>query len=147
DKPIIHSLMDVDFYKDTMGQAIFHRHAAVPVKFAFQNRHKNVRLAECIDSGELRENLEHVRSLRFTRQELHFLMGTFEYSQPMFKLDYIEFLQTLRLPEFHLDKHDGQLILEFLGEWANVSRWETLALQIVAELYGEYSVHPFSPRE
>jgi nicotinate phosphoribosyltransferase len=138
DKPVIHSLLDVDFYKDTMGQAIFHRHAAVPVKLAFQNRHKQVRLAECIDIAELRENLDHVRSLRFTRQELHFLMGTFEYSQPMFKLDYIEFLQTFRLPEFHLESRDGQLVLEFIGAWASVSRWETLALQIVAELYGEY---------
>lgn len=138
DKPIIESLLDVDFYKDTMGQAIFHRHAAVPVKFAFHNRHTHVRLAECIDLAELREQLEHVRSLRFTRQELHFLMGTFEYSQPMFKFDYIEFLQTLRLPEFHLDARDGQLVLEFLGEWASVTRWETLALQIVSELYGKY---------
>jgi nicotinate phosphoribosyltransferase len=137
DKPIIHSLLDVDFYKDTMGQAIFHRHPHVPVKFAFHNRHKHVRLAECIDLAELREQLDHVRSLRFTRQELHFLMGTFEYNQPMFKLDYIEFLQTLRLPEFHIDTHDGQLTLEFLGGWASVTRWETLALQIVSELYGK----------
>lgn len=138
DKPIIQSLLDVDFYKDTMGQAIFHRHANVPVKLEFQNRHKHVRLTECIDLAQLRENLEHVRSLRFTRQELHFLMGTFEYNQPMFKLDYIEFLQTLRLPEFHIDTHDGQLVLEFLGGWASVTRWETLALQVVSELYGKY---------
>src|ERR1700752_22518 len=133
DQPIIQSLLDVDFYKDTMGQAIFHRHAAVPVKFAFQNRHKNIRLAECIDLAKLRENLEHVRSLRFSRQELHFLMGTFEYSQPMFKLDYIEFLETFRLPEFHLEVRDGQLVLEFFGEWAYVSRWETPAMQVVSE--------------
>jgi nicotinate phosphoribosyltransferase len=147
DKPIIHSLLDVDFYKDTMGQAIFHRHATVPVKLAFQNRHKHVRLAECIDMAELRENLEHLRGLKFTRQELHFLMGTFEYSQPMFKLDYIEFLQTLRLPEFHLDQRDGQLVLEFSGEWASVSRWETLALQVVAELYGRYQARKVPVRE
>ncbi len=136
DKPIIHSLLDVDFYKDTMGQAIFHRHPAVPVQLALQNRHKRVRLADCIDLSQLRENLEHVRSLRFTRQELHFLMGTFEYHQPLFKLDYIRFLQTLRLPDFHLDVRDGQLVLEFSGEWASVTRWETLALQVVSELYG-----------
>jgi nicotinate phosphoribosyltransferase len=138
DKPIIHSLLDVDFYKDTMGQAIFHRHPTVPVKFAFKNRNKNVRLAECIDAGKLRENLEHLRTLRFTRQELHFLMGTFEYGQPMFKLDYIEFLQRFRLPEFHVGVRDGQLELEFYGEWASVTRWETLSMQVVAELYGEY---------
>ncbi|HEX4997622.1 MAG TPA: nicotinate phosphoribosyltransferase [Terriglobia bacterium] len=141
DKPIIESLLDVDFYKDTMGQAIFHRHPATPVTFAFQNRHRHIRLADCIDLGRLREQLDHLRALRFTRQELHFLMGTFEYSQPMFKLDYIEFLQTFRLPEYHLDVHDGQLALEFSGAWPLVTRWETLALQVVAELYGEYQAH------
>jgi nicotinate phosphoribosyltransferase len=147
DKPIIESLLDVDFYKDTMGQAIFHRHPKVPVRFAFKNRHQNVRLAESIDLGKLRENLDHLRSLRFTRQELHFLMGTFEYSQPMFRFDYIEFLQTLRLPDYHLGQRDGQLELEFLGEWASVTRWETLALQVVAELYGEYQARDLGPRE
>jgi nicotinate phosphoribosyltransferase len=147
DKPIILSLLDVDFYKDTMGQAIFHRHPTVPVKFAFKNRNKNVRLAECIDAGQLRENLEHLRALRFTRQELHFLMGTFEYGQPMFKLDYIEFLQRFRLPEFHIDAREGQLELEFFGEWASVSRWETLAMQVVAELYGEYQQREMTGRE
>jgi nicotinate phosphoribosyltransferase len=76
--------------------------------------------------------------LRFNRQELHFLMGTFEYHQPTFKLDYIEFLKTFRLPEFHLEVRDGQLILEFFGDWAYVSRWETPAMQVVAELHSEY---------
>ena len=138
DKPIIQSLLDVDFYKDTMGQAIFHRHAAVPVKLAFKNRHQHIRLAECIDLAKLRENLEHLRGLRFTRQELRYLTGTLKYGQPMFKPDYIEFLETFRLPEFHLDSRDGQLVLEFFGEWATVTRWETLALQLVAELYGQH---------
>jgi nicotinate phosphoribosyltransferase len=137
DQPIIQSLLDVDFYKDTMGQAIFHHHPDVPVTFAFRNRHRHVRLADRIDLGKLRENLDHLRSLRFTRQELHFLMGTFEYNQPMFSLDYIEFLQTFRLPEFFLEARDGQLALEFTGPWPTVTRWETLALQVVAELYGE----------
>lgn len=147
DKPIIHSLLDVDFYKDTMGQMIFHRHPKVPVKFVFTNRNRSVRLAECIDMGRLRENLEHLRTLRFTRQELHFLMGTFEYGQPMFALDYIEFLQRFRLPEFHIGVRDGQLELEFYGEWASVSRWETLSMQVVAELYGEYQQRDCTARD
>ena len=54
-------------------------------------------------------------------------MGTFEYNQPMFSLDYIEFLQTFRLPEFFLEARDGQLALEFTGPWSTVTRWETLA--------------------
>ena len=106
--PIIDSLLDVDFYKDTMGQMIFHRHPTVRVKFAFTNRHKHVRLAECIDLVKLRENLEYLRTLRFARHELHYLAGILQYRQPMFTPDYIEFLRTFRLPEFHLETHEGQ---------------------------------------
>jgi nicotinate phosphoribosyltransferase len=111
DQPIIHSLLDVDFYKDTMGQMIFHRHPAVPVKLEFRNRHTHVRLAECIDLARLRENLEHLRGLQFTTPEIDFLRSIRSSSRPMFHADYIEFLRTLRLPEFHLDVRDGQLTL------------------------------------
>jgi nicotinate phosphoribosyltransferase len=138
DQPIIHSLLDLDFYKDTMGQMIFHRHPAVPVQLEFRNRHTHVRLAECIDLARLRENLEHVRGLRFTPPELDFLRSIRSSSRPMFQPDYIQFLQTFRLPEFHLDVRDGQLVMEFLGAWPSVSRWETLSLQVVSELYGEF---------
>jgi nicotinate phosphoribosyltransferase len=131
DKPLIDSLLDVDFYKDTMGQAIFHRHRTVPVKLAFKNRHTHVRLAECLDLAQLRENLDHLRTLRFRREELRYL------NQNMCQPDYLEYLRTLRLPEYHLDQRDGQLVLEFAGEWAAVTRWETLALQVVAELYAQ----------
>jgi nicotinate phosphoribosyltransferase len=144
DQPIIDSLLDVDFYKETMGQAIFHRHATVPVQLAFLNRHSHVRLAECIDLSQLREHLEHLRSLKFTRQELEFLQSIRTSDKPMFKPDYIPFLQTFRLPEFHLDVRGGQLEMEFFGPWPCVSRWETLALQVVSELYGECQSRNFS---
>lgn len=138
DEPIIQSLLDLDFYKDTMGQAIFHRHATVPVRFEFRSRHTHVRLAECIDLAKLRENLEHLRGLQFTPQELDFLRSLRSSRGPMFQPDYIQFLRAFRLPEFHLDVRDGQLMLEFSGAWPSVSRWETLALQVVSELYGEF---------
>ena len=144
DKPIIDSLLVVDFYKDTMGQMIFHKHPEVPVKFAFRNRHTHIRLADCIGLGALRENLEHLRSLTFTAHELNYLAGILQYHKPMFGPDYIEFLKTFRLPGFHLDTHDGQLILEFFGSWPCVSRWETLAMQLVAELFGVAQVFDLS---
>jgi nicotinate phosphoribosyltransferase len=39
------------------------------------------------------------------------------------------------------------LVLEFFGKWASVSRWETLALQVVAELYGRYQTPEVPLRE
>ncbi len=144
DRPIIKSLLDTDFYKDTMGKLIQRRFPKVPVKFAFKNRHKHVRLAECIDQGELREQLDHCMKLRFCPQEIHYLLGTYEYNRPMFGLDYGKFMQDFRLPEYHLETRDGQLHLEFFGEWQYVTRWETLAMQIVAELYGRHQLRGLS---
>jgi nicotinate phosphoribosyltransferase len=135
DKPIIESLLDIDFYKLSMGQMIFHRHPTVPVTLGFINRTKSVSLAQAISLSQLREELEECRRLRFYPGDLHYIMGTYEYEQPMFKLDYIQFLQRLRLPEFRLEEKDGQFALEFFGDWASVTYWETLALSIVNELY------------
>lgn len=135
DRPIIESLLDLDFYKLSMGQMIFHRHPTVPVRFAFINRTTSVHIAEIVDIGRLREELEHCRTLRFSPQELHYIMGTYEYEQPMFQLDYINFLKGLALPEFDLQIENGQLRLSFCGNWAEATYWETLAMSIVNELY------------
>jgi len=147
DEPIIQSLLDLDFYKDTMGQVIHRRHPAIPVRFEFRNRHAHVRLADCIDLGRLRENLQHVRTLQFTPPELEFLRRIRSSTQSMFRPEYIEFLQAFRLPEFHLDVRDGQLAIEFSGPWPAVSRWETLALQVVSEMYGELQSRDLSANE
>ena len=135
DGPIIESLLDIDFYKLSMGQMIFHRHPKMPVTLGFINRTASVQLAETVSIGRLREELEHCRTLRFSPQELHFIMGTYEYEQPMFNLDYINFLKGLALPEFDLEAENGQFKLSFSGNWAEVTCWETLAMSIVNELY------------
>lgn len=138
DQPIITHLSDTDIYKYLMEAMDFHRHPEVPVKFALFNRHKHVRLADCIDIGRLREELDHCMSLRHTPQEVHFLMGTYEYNQPMFRYDIKDFLVDFRLPEYYLEARDGQFILEFAGNAPYASHWETFGMQIPAQLYGEY---------
>lgn len=135
DRPIIESLLDLDFYKLSMGQMIFHRHPKVHVKLSFINRTSSVHLAEILSVERLREELEHCRTLRFSPQELHYIMGTYEYEQPMFQLDYINFLKGLSLPDFDLEAENGQFKLSFSGNWAEVTYWETLAMSIVNELY------------
>ncbi|PJA63257.1 MAG: nicotinate phosphoribosyltransferase, partial [Candidatus Portnoybacteria bacterium CG_4_9_14_3_um_filter_44_9] len=74
--PIIQSLLDTDFYKLMMGQLVFKLYADIPVKYAFKNRTKDIRLADIIDETELRRELDHVRTLRFNNSELHYLRGT-----------------------------------------------------------------------
>ncbi len=133
--PIIESLLDFDFYKLTMGQVVFKRYADVVVRFAFRNRTRGIRLADYINEGELRNELDHVRGLRFNKTELHYLRGTNEYSERMFCESYLEFLGGLQLPPYTLERVDGNYNLEFPGKWAEVIYWETLALAIMNELY------------
>jgi hypothetical protein len=55
-----------------------------------------VRLAEIIDEGELRAQLDHARSIRFSRKELIWLAGnTFYGKTRMFSADFIGWLASL----------------------------------------------------
>ena len=67
--PIVRSVIDTDFYKLLMAQTIFRRHRDAAVTFGIKNRTARVRLAEIVDEGELREQLDHIRTLRLTRGE------------------------------------------------------------------------------
>ncbi|MDO8598926.1 MAG: nicotinate phosphoribosyltransferase, partial [bacterium] len=92
-----------------------------------------------INEGELREQLDHVRTLRMSRSELHYLAGTYEYGQRMFDDDYIAWLGALRLPEYDLEYlPDGNIRLEFGGDWEAALHWETIGLPILTELHFEW---------
>ena len=144
DAPIITSLLDVDFYKFTMGQLVYLRHRDVRVRYALDNRTSSVRLAEHIDIAQLREELDHVRGLRFNNSELHYLRGTNEYGDRMFKESYLEFLRELSLPDYDVEAVDGHIRLHFAGSWAEAIYWETLALAIINELYCRALMKPLS---
>lgn len=130
---IIKSLMDTDFYKFTMGHFVFHNFPNEPVEFELMDR-GGFKLATIIDENNLREELESVQSLRFTKSELHYLRGTNEYNNRMFSEEYLEFLSKLRLPDFELSVKDGDFILRFSGRWSEVMYWETLAMSIINEM-------------
>jgi nicotinate phosphoribosyltransferase len=133
--PIFQSLLDIDFYKFTMGQVVFKHYPNVPVKFAFTNRTKRVRLAEVIDEEDLRRELDHVRTLRLNDDELNYLRGIDAYKPNLFCEEYLQFLKNLQLPEYRLEKADGTYKIEFPGAWAEAIYWETIALSVVNELY------------
>jgi nicotinate phosphoribosyltransferase len=137
DMPIIRSLMEADFYKFTMGQLIHRLWPDVMVTFALTCRTKGVKLGRVLDIGQLREELDHCRTLSFSNSELHYLRGTNEHGDRMFDEPYLaEHLRGLRLNDYDLEVlSDGDLRLEFSGPWKTDSYWETLALSIINELY------------
>ncbi len=135
--PIVRSLIDTDFYKLLMCQSVFRNKPDTNVTFSLINRTKSIRLAELIDEGELREQLDHVRGLSLTRGESTWLRGnTFYGKRQMFRPDFMEWFENLRLPEYHLEKRDGQYELTFEGKWPEVMLWEIPALAILMELRG-----------
>jgi nicotinate phosphoribosyltransferase len=133
--PIVRSLIDNDFYKLLMCQSVFHNRPDVHVTFSLINRSTSVRLADLIDEGELREQLDHIRSLSLTRGESTWLRGnTFYGKRQMFRSDFMEWFENLRLPPYHLEKKDGQYELTFEGRWPEVMLWEIPALAVLMEL-------------
>ncbi|MEQ3625653.1 MAG: nicotinate phosphoribosyltransferase [Celeribacter sp.] len=135
--PIVRSLIDTDFYKLLMCQSVFRNRRDTQVTFSLINRSKSVRLAELVDEGELREQLDHIRSLSLTRGESTWLRGnTFYGKRQMFRSDFMEWFEQLRLPPYHLEKRDGQYELTFEGSWPEVMLWEIPALAVLMELRG-----------
>lgn len=133
--PIVRSLTDTDFYKLLMCQSIFRNRPDTTVVFSLINRTRRIRLADLIDEGELREQLDHVRSLSLTRGESTWLRGnTFYGKRQMFRPDFMEWFENLRLPPYHLEKRDGQYELAFEGKWPEVMLWEIPALAVLMEL-------------
>ncbi len=135
--PIVRSLIDTDFYKLLMCQSVFHNKPDTQVTFSLINRTKTIRLAELVDEGELREQLDHVRSLRLTRGESTWMRGnTFYGKRQMFTPEFMDWFENLQLPPYHLEKRDGQYELTFEGSWPEVMLWEIPALAILMELRG-----------
>src|SRR3712207_8174872 len=99
--PIVRSVLDTDFYKLLMAQTIFRRHRDVTVTFGIKNRTTRVRLGDIVDMGELREQLEHVRSLRVTRGESNWLPGNpFYGKRQIVSPEFIDWLLAFPFPDY-----------------------------------------------
>lgn len=135
--PIVRSLIDTDFYKLLMCQSIFRNKPDTQVTFSLINRSTQVPLAKLIDEGELREQLDHIRSLSLSRGESTWLRGnTFYGKRQMFRPDFMEWFEGLRLPPYHLERRGDQYELTFEGKWHEVMLWEIPALAVLMELRG-----------
>ena len=133
--PIVRSLIDNDFYKLLMCQSVFRNKPDAQVRFSLINRAQDVPLAKLIDEGELREQLDHIRSLSLTRGESTYLRGnTFYGKRQMFRPDFMEWFENLRLPEYELTRVGDQYELTFEGSWPEVMLWEIPALAVLMEL-------------
>jgi nicotinate phosphoribosyltransferase len=140
--PIVRSLIDTDFYKLLMCQSVFRNRPDTRVTFQLINRNSDIRLAELIDEGELREQLDHIRSLSLSRGESTWMRGnTFYGKRQMFTPEFMDWFEALRLPPYHLETRDGQYELTFEGPWPEVMLWEIPALAVLMELRSRAVLH------
>jgi nicotinate phosphoribosyltransferase len=100
------------------------------------NRTTAVRLADRISAAALRDQLEHVRTLRLRRSELVWLTGnTFYGTKQIFQPDFLDWFEhDFKLSDYEITELDGQLIIAFSGLWTEVTLWEVYSLAIVSEM-------------
>lgn len=144
--PICRSLLDTDFYKLLMLQMIWGLYPNVDATFSLINRNKSVLLADEIDEGELREQLDHARAIRFTKKEMIWLAGnTFYGRKQIFQPEFLNWLADFRLPEYELTRRGGQYELNFHGKWMETTMWEIPALAIINELRSRAAMRSLGP--
>jgi nicotinate phosphoribosyltransferase len=59
----------------------------------------------------------------------------------MFRPDFVEWFENLRLPPYHLERKGDQYELTFEGLWPEVMMWEIPALAVLMELRGRAVLH------
>jgi len=147
--PIVRSLLDTDFYKLLMLQFIWKNFPAVPVTSEVHNRTIRVRLAERVSAAALRDQMDHVRTLRYVKSELIWLAGnTFYGVRHIFEPEFLTWLENdFRLSDYEISEEDGQLLIRFSGLWTEVTMWEVYALALVSEMKTRYALSGLSEIE
>ena len=144
--PIVRSLLDTDFYKLLMLQMIWGLYPKVETSFQLINRTRSVRLAEEIDEGELRAQLDFTRTLKLTKKEKIWLAGNSFYgSRQIFAPEFLHWLEDFQLPDYELSRRDGQFELSFTGPWTHTTMWEIPALAIINELRSRTAMKAMGP--
>ena len=136
--PITRSRFDVDFYKPTMAQVVWKRWRDVPVTYTFKNRTPGVNLADYIIEEELREELDYIRSLRFSVEQQWYLRNGWHINRikpQLFSKDFLYSLENVTLPPVEVRKENGIYAIEVSGPWSEAIWWETMVLSVVNELY------------
>jgi nicotinate phosphoribosyltransferase len=89
---IIHSLLDTDLYKFTMMQVVLHHFPGAQVEYRFKCRNEGIDLVPYIE--EIREEIQHLCTLRFRERELDYLR-----SMRFIKSDFVDFLGLFQMNE------------------------------------------------
>lgn len=137
---MIHSLLENDMYKFSMGQCIYNNFPSYTTtwKFKFRNWEKLGKVTPEMLS-EIKDQVNDYCSLRFTESELRYLR-----SIPWMKPAYVDFLRLWHPSndEIQITNNDPSgLSIIVHGSWLNTSMYEVPILAIVSEVYCKHQ-HP-----
>lgn len=130
---IIESLLDTDLYKFTMMQCVLHQFPGACVSYRFKCRTPGVDLSRFV--GEIKNEVEHLCSLRFKEKELSYLS-----SLRFIKSDFVDFLSLFQLKSKYVriekdPERNGGINILIEGPWLHTILFEVPLLAIVSELY------------
>jgi nicotinate phosphoribosyltransferase len=133
---IIESLLDQDFYKFTMAQAVLHRFPDFRVRYRFACRSRDVAWTQAM-LDEMNAELDGYCALSFRKEELDFL-SSIRFLKPYF----IEFLSLYRPKRENVRAWleadaagRNELRIEISGPWFLTIHFEMPVLSIVNEVY------------
>jgi nicotinate phosphoribosyltransferase len=128
---IITSLLDQDYYKFFMSQAIYHNFTNVNAVWKYKLRSDNNVIFDNTFMNKFEKEMSDLCTLRFKQNELDYLKKT-----TFFKDDYIDFLSLFKLQEKHIkiDMSNG-FGLEFKGSNLMVKMFEIFTMEIISELH------------
>jgi nicotinate phosphoribosyltransferase len=129
-EPLIHSMLDDDWYKTTMGSVVLHNFPNAEVEYQFINRGKTP-FPKGFDK-ELNYQIGLLAVLGLTRKEEAWLK-TIPYMRPT----YAEWLMGFRMNpgEVQFTQVGTDLRLSIRGPWYKAIYWEVKLMAIISELY------------
>lgn len=128
-KTCVQSLIDTDFYKLTMQQGYLHQIPNAEAVWEFRCRSQEDLVPYV---GQIREQLEALKDLYVTEDQLHYLHSC----APYLREDYLAFLRLFRFNMNSLDVgvKDNQLAIRVHGPQLHISPFEIPVLATVSEI-------------
>ena len=128
---IINSLLDNDFYKFTMQNAVTKLFPTARVRYRFVNRggHK---FPEGFAQA-LRRQMDMMATLQLSVDEKRYFARKCRYLDPV----YLDFLSGYRYDpsEVHIEQQGGDLEVIIEGYWYRTILWEVSLMSVISELY------------
>ncbi|WP_185855377.1 nicotinate phosphoribosyltransferase [Blattabacterium cuenoti] len=128
---VISSLLDNDFYKFTMQNAVLKLFPSAKAKYKFINRGKH--LFPKNFSNILKENINEMANLKLSSEERNYL----EKYCPYLDTTYLDFLNKYKFNpnEVNIHQYGQNIFMEIEGLWHRTILWEVPILAIISELY------------